>query len=298
MRDIEVRAPDGRTLTAAIWGRSSADPVFLMHGMPGSRLGQLPLERQLDRLNVQVVTYDRPGYGRSDRLPGRRVRDAAVDVAAIADRLGLDSFGIVGRSGGGPHALACAALLPERVTRTAVMVCLAPRDAESLDWYQGMTDSNISAFRAAEDGPHRLRPLLAARIDGIREQPRELLQALRHELPSADLNAIRDAGLRSTLARNYAEAVRTGDDGWNDDVLAFVRPWGFDPARIEGRVDLWHGEDDVFSPVEHTRWLAAHIPGAHSMVEPGASHFAAWRLLPDILCRVALDTAPAPSDTA
>jgi pimeloyl-ACP methyl ester carboxylesterase len=291
VRDIEIKTPDGRTLTAAIWGRSPEDPVFLIHGTPGSRLGQLPVERQLDRLNVRVITYDRPGYGHSDRLPGRRVRDAAEDVAAIADHLGLDTFGVVGRSGGGPHALACAALLPDRVTRTAVMVCLAPRDAEGLDWYRGMTDSNIAAFRAAEEGPQRLRPLLAARSDGMRTHPRTLLQSLRRELPPADLNAIRDPGLRSTLARNYAEAVRVGDDGWNDDVLAFVRPWGFDSAEIGGRVDLWHGEDDVFSPVDHTRWLAAHIPGAHPMVEPGASHFAAWRLLPDILCRVALNTA-------
>ncbi|WP_174514786.1 alpha/beta fold hydrolase [Streptacidiphilus anmyonensis] len=291
MRDIEVKTPDGRTLAAVIWGRSHQDPVFLIHGTPGSRLGQLPVERQLDRLNVRVITFDRPGYGQSDRLPGRRVRDAADDVAAVADHLRLDAFGVVGRSGGGPHALACAALLPERVTRTAVMVSLAPRDAEGLDWYQGMTDSNIEAYRAAEAGPQRLRPLLAARIDGIREQPRTLIQALRSELPPADLNVIRDPGIRSSLARNYAEAVRVGDDGWNDDVLAFVRPWGFDPAEIKGRVDLWHGEDDVFSPVEHTRWLAAHIPGAHMMVEPGAAHFAAWRLLPDILCRVALNAA-------
>ncbi|WP_084728912.1 alpha/beta fold hydrolase [Streptacidiphilus neutrinimicus] len=291
MRDIEVRTPDGRMLTAAIWGRSPEDPVFLIHGTPGSRLGQLPVERQLDRLNVRVITYDRPGYGQSDRLPGRRVRDAADDVLAIADHLRLDAFGVVGRSGGGPHALACAALLPERVTRTAVMVSLAPRDAEGLDWYRGMTDSNIAAFRAAEDGPHRLRPLLAARSDGIRAHPRALLQSLRQELPPADLNAIRDPGLRSTIARNFAEAVRVGDDGWNDDVLAFVRPWGFDPAEIKGRVDLWHGEADVFSPVDHTRWLAAHIPEAHPMVEPGQSHFAAWRLLPDILSRVALNTS-------
>jgi pimeloyl-ACP methyl ester carboxylesterase len=291
VRDIEVKTPDGRTLMAAVWGRSPEDPVFLVHGTPGSRLGQLPVERQLDRLNVRVITYDRPGYGQSDRQPGRRVRNAAEDVAAIADQLGLDTFGVVGRSGGAPHALACAALLPERVTRTAVMVSLAPRSAEGLDWYAGMTDSNIDAFRAAEAGAHRLRPLLAARIEGIREQPRALLQALREELPPADLNVIRDPGLRSSLARNYAEAVRSGDDGWNDDVLAFVQPWGFDPAAITGRVDLWHGEDDVFSPVEHTKWLAAHIPGAHLMLEPGAAHFAAWRLLPDILCRVALNAA-------
>ena len=292
MRNIEVKTPDGRTLAAAIWGRSpERGPVFLIHGTPGSRLGQLPVERQLDRLKVQVITYDRPGYGQSDRHPGRTVRDAADDVAAIADHLGVGRFGVVGRSGGGPHALACAALLQDRVTRTAVMVSLAPRDAQGLNWYQGMTDSNIEAYQAAEAGPQRLRPLLAARSNGIREQPRTLIQALRGELPAADLNVIRDPGLRSNLARNYAEAVRMGDDGWNDDVLAFVQPWGFDPSEIKGNVDLWHGEDDVFSPVEHTRWLAAHIPGAHLMVEPGAAHFAAWRLLPSILGRVAPNAA-------
>nr|WP_051945840.1 alpha/beta hydrolase [Streptacidiphilus rugosus] len=276
---------------AATWGDQRGDPVFLIHGTPGSRLGQLPEERKLTRLGVRVITYDRPGYGQSDRMPGRRVRDAASDVRAIADVLELPTFGVVGRSGGGPHALACAALLPERVSRAAALVSLAPRDAEGLAWYQGMTESNISAYTAGEQGLRRLGPLLAARVHDIREQPRMLIEAMRAELPPADRNVIADAGVRSTLARNFAEALSNGAGGWIDDLLAFLQPWGFDPADITVPVDLWHGEDDVYSPVEHTLWLAGRIPGAHLTLEAKAAHFDAWRILPDILSRVALKPA-------
>ncbi|MEY9872285.1 pimeloyl-ACP methyl ester carboxylesterase [Streptacidiphilus sp. MAP12-33] len=288
MTSIEVKARDGRTLMAATWGDPRGAPVFLLHGMPGSRLGQLPLERMLIRLGVRVVTYDRPGYGQSERRPGRLVRDAVEDVAAIADRLEVERFGVVGRSGGAPHALACAALLSARVVRTAALVGLAPRDAEGLDWYQGMTPSNIAAFRAGEQGLHRVGPLLAARLVDMRDQPQRMLEALRHELPPADLSVIADAGLRSTLSRNYAEALRAGVGGWVDDLLAFLQPWGFDVADIRGPVDIWHGEDDVFSPVDHSIWLARHIPHANLVLESRAAHFEAWRLLADILCRIAL----------
>lgn len=123
---IEVRAPDGRALTVERWGDPDGRPVFLLHGMPGSRLGPAPRGMVLYQRRMQLIAYDRPGYGGSDRHPGRSVADVAQDVAAVADTLGLETFAVAGRSGGAPGALACAALLPERVTRTAAMVGLAP----------------------------------------------------------------------------------------------------------------------------------------------------------------------------
>ncbi|MFD0329262.1 alpha/beta fold hydrolase [Streptacidiphilus monticola] len=238
-----------------------------------------------------MITYDRPGYGRSDRHSGRRVSDAAEDVRAIADHIGLDRFGVVGRSGGGPHALACAALLPTRVARAAALVSLAPRDADGLSWYQGMTESNISAYSAGEQSLDLLVPLLMARVHDIRTDPRKLIAALRHELTAADLSVIADPGVRSSLTRNYAEALRSGGEGWIDDLVAFLQPWGFDLSAISCPVELWHGEDDVFSPVEHTVWLASRIPTSRLRIQSKAAHFHAWRELLDILCRVALDPA-------
>ena len=121
-----VFARDGRRLKVLMIGPRDATPVFFLHGTPGSRLGPHPLPMRLHHLGVRLIAYDRPGYGGSDRLPGRLVRHAAEDVADIADALGIEQFGVIGRSGGGPHALACAALLPERVRRVAALVCLAP----------------------------------------------------------------------------------------------------------------------------------------------------------------------------
>ena len=127
-------------------------PIFLLHGTPGSRLGPHPRSSVLHRLGVQLIAFDRPGYGESDRMAGRQVADVAADVLAIADAYGLDRFAVVGRSGGGPHALACAALLPERVTRAAVLVGLAPHGAAGLDWFDGMAESNVTEFTAAANG--------------------------------------------------------------------------------------------------------------------------------------------------
>lgn len=122
----QVRVADGRNLTVERWGDPHGKPVFLLHGMPGSRLGPAPRGMVLYQRRMQLIAYDRPGYGGSDRHPGRTVADVAAEVAAIADSLGLDTFAVAGRSGGAPGALACAALLPDRVTRTAALVSLAP----------------------------------------------------------------------------------------------------------------------------------------------------------------------------
>ncbi|MCG6500466.1 alpha/beta fold hydrolase, partial [Kitasatospora sp. A2-31] len=132
-----VKAADGRALAVETVGDPRGRPVFLLHGTPGSRVGPHPRTSVLYRLGIRLVSFDRPGYGDSARLPGRRVSAAAADVRTIADELGIDRFAVLGRSGGGPHALACAALLPERVTRVALLVSLAPRNAAGLDWYGG-----------------------------------------------------------------------------------------------------------------------------------------------------------------
>ncbi len=117
-----MKTPDGRHLSTQTYGDPDGKPVFLLHGTPGSRLGPHPRGTVLHRLGVRLIAFDRPGYGDSDRFQGRRVADAATDVLAIADAFGLDKFAVVGRSGGGPHALACAALLPDRLTKVAVLV--------------------------------------------------------------------------------------------------------------------------------------------------------------------------------
>jgi pimeloyl-ACP methyl ester carboxylesterase len=279
----QVKAPDGRQLSTQVYGDPDGKPVFLLHGTPGSRLGPHPRAALLHRLGVQLIAFDRPGYGKSDRLEGRRVADAATDVLAIADAYGLDKFAVVGRSGGGPHALACAALLPDRVTKAAVLVGLAPRGAHGLDWYDGMTQSNVSEHAAAANGPEGLAAMTEAAADAVRADPASLLASLQDQMPDSDRRVVADPGIRAMLLQTYAEGLRTSADGWIDDVLAFYLSWGFDPAMVTVPVLLWHGAVDNLSPVSHAMWLADHIASATVVIQAGAAHFSALDVLPDIL---------------
>jgi pimeloyl-ACP methyl ester carboxylesterase len=285
-----VRTAGGRRLSVEIFGDTEGIPVFLLHGTPGSRLGPRPRGVVLHRLGVRLIAFDRPGYGSSDRSPGRQVADAASDVEAIADAYQLERFAVVGRSGGGPHALACAALLPHRTTRAAVLVGLAPHGADGLDWFDGMAQSNVTEFSAAAADIELISARLTSAAESIRADPASLLASLQAELPDPDRRVVADHGIRSMLVRNYAEAVRSSAYGWIDDALAFSSPWGFDPATVTVPVLLWHGESDVFSPASHARWLAERIPSATVLVQAGAAHFGALDVLPDILRWLAAGT--------
>lgn len=283
-----VRTDDGRLLVAEEWGDPSGTPVLLLHGTPGARLGTLLPGLAAQHPGFRFLAYDRPGYGLSQRAPGRRVADAGRDAAAVADAFGVQRFAVVGRSGGGPHALACAALLPDRVRAAAVLVGLAPPDAAGLDWYAGMTPFNVHEYglaRAHLDGrnPGALERDLVARAVAIRQDPVRLLDDLRADLSPHDLRVVEDPRVRTVLLRTYREALRVSHHGWLDDCLAFVGPWGFDVSSVTVPVLLWHGLDDAFSPVTHTQWLAGRIPGAEPVLVPEAGHFAAQLALPDVL---------------
>ncbi|WP_433537628.1 alpha/beta fold hydrolase [Micromonospora sp. CA-249363] len=278
-----VTTPDGRHLAVETSGAPDGPAVFLLHGTPGSRSGPRPRGIVVHRLGVHLVCYDRPGYGDSDRREGRRVADAAADVATIADDLGIERFSVVGRSGGGPHALACAALLPDRVTRAAVLVGLAPAGAPDLDWYAGMAQSDVEDYGQADEDLAALTLNLKVRADEARRDPMTLLDFLRPQLPDEDIRIVDDVAIRRLLTDTYSEALRHGPEGWIDDVLAIRRGWGFDLGAIRAEVRLWHGEQDRFSPVEHSHWLAARIRRAEVQVQPGAGHFGAVEILPQTL---------------
>jgi pimeloyl-ACP methyl ester carboxylesterase len=282
-RDIAVELEGGRRVTVEVAGAENGAPVFLLHGTPGSRHGPKPRSIALFRLGVRLVTYDRPGYGGSTRVAGRRVRDAAADVAAIADALGIQEFCVVGRSGGGPHALACAALLGDRVRRAAVLVGLAPSNAPGLDWFDGMGDGNTDEFSTADSDSSRLAERLRLRSDRIRRDPQFLVEGLLRQMAEPDRRFVERPDIRRLLGLTYAEALRDGPWGWIDDVLAFRNDWGFELDAIRCPVRLWHGADDNFAPVGHSRWLGRHIPTAEIQVEMDKAHFGAVEALPKIL---------------
>ncbi|GAA1220313.1 alpha/beta hydrolase [Kitasatospora nipponensis] len=274
-----VKTADARTLAVQTFGDPAGRPVFLLHGTPGSRLGPTPRSSVLYNLGVRLIAFDRPGYGGSDRLRGRQAAAAAADVQAIADDFGLERVAVVGRSGGAPHALACGALLPGRVHRVAALVSLAPWDAEDLDWFGQMAPSNIRDYRAAERDHQRIAATMEQRARRIRDDPAELIAGLRRELSGDDRVVVSDAGIRRMLQRNYREAFRQNADGWIDDALAFTTDWGFKVQDIAVPTWLWHGAEDMYSPVDHSRWLASHIPDATLFLEPGAAHFGSLRVL-------------------
>lgn len=268
----EVVVKGWRQLTVRRWGVPGAAAVFLLHGTPGSRLSARPSDEELARLGVELVTYDRPGYGRSDPHPGRSVADAADDVLAIADTLGIGRFAVLGRSGGGPHALACAALVPDRVTRVAALVGLAPYDANGLDWLEGMAPINREHYAAALSGPRRLAELLYPHVVAIRSSPEHLVRRIEAAAPQQDRARLNDPRYRAALIEDMIEAVGRNLDGWVSDSLAFTRPWAFDPRWIRVPTLLWHSTSDVFSPVAHSRWLAGRVRGARLMLADGRSH--------------------------
>ena len=278
-----VLSVGGRQVAVTEFGDPSGRPVFLMHGTPGSRLGPVPRPFRLYELGVRLITFDRPGYGGSDRLVARTVADVVPDVRAIADALDIERFAVLGRSGGGPHALACAALLPDRVTRAGVLVSLAPWAAEGLDWFAGMADSNVREYTTAANEPEELTARLVQVAAQIRANPASHVSTLSPEMPDVDRRIVADVGIRALLADSYAEALRDSADGWIDDALAFCAPWGFDLAEIKGPVLLWHGQNDVFSPAAHAQWLAERIPGAMMSISPGGAHFGALEIVPEVL---------------
>ena len=179
--------------------------------------------------------------------------------------------------------------MPERVSRTAVLVSLAPSDADGLDWYHGMNRQNVQEYGAADVDAQALLTNLTSRAEQAQRDPRRVIDLVESELSEPDERVVGDVVLRRLLLGTYAEALRQGAAGWIDDVLAFRKPWKIALSNITSRVRLWHGEDDRFSPVDHTRWLSHHIPQAQVevQIQSGIGHFGAVEVLPEILSWVA-----------
>jgi pimeloyl-ACP methyl ester carboxylesterase len=258
----ECKLTDGRVLHAYDAGPDHAGAtlaVFWHHGTPNTGAPPEPLFPAAARNGIRWVSYDRPSYGTSTAHPGRDIAAAAADVAAVADALGIARFAVMGHSGGGPHALACGALLPDRVLSVVSVSGLAPFGADGLDWFAGMAPESIAELRAAADGRAALE--------------RQLASDAEYETSSftpADEAAL--SGPWSWLAGVAGDAIKAGLDGMVDDDLAYVAPWGFDPSRITVPVLLMHGTEDRMVPSAHAQWLAPHCPTAELRLCPGEGH--------------------------
>lgn len=204
--------------------------------------------------------------------PGRSIASAADDATAIMDSLGVDRYVTWGLSGGGPHALACTALLAEHVTAAASLASVAPWDADGLDVMAGMGEDNIREFGAAVAGPEQLVPFLTeAREEMLAVEPEQIVALLRSII--SDVDAAILTGAFGELFHAWGqEGLAGGIEGWKDDDLAFVKPWGFELSAIEVPVLLWQGEQDLMVPPAHGRWLAERIPGVEARLSPEDGH--------------------------
>jgi pimeloyl-ACP methyl ester carboxylesterase len=272
-----VLAPDGREVAFAVWGDPSGFPVLSLHGTPGCRLQRWPDEALYASLGVCLVTHDRPGYGRSSRRRGRSIVDEVDDVGVIADALDYDRFGVMGGSGGGPHVLACAARLSDRVVRAICAVGLAPYGPPGLDhnaWFDGMDPENVREFTVALEGEEAVVPDIErsqAKAEArVAVDPATLFDDF--ELSDSDRAQLARPELVQIIRESTAEWAANGVYGWADDDLAFLQPWGFDVSEITVPVLIRYGITDVLVPRAHGDWLAANVPGCVVKIDDAAGH--------------------------
>lgn len=258
---------DGRRLCYEVAGDPAGTPVLVHNGTPNSRHLYGPWAVDAASKGLCLIGYDRPGYGASSPLPDHSVASGVEDVRAIADHMGFDRFATWGVSGGGPFALACAALLPDRVMAAAAVASVAPYGQEGLAFYEGMGESNAESFRlfvsdrqAARRKTHE-NWLLYTSVPPEQVTRDLLAEVMASLLCPADREALTEEFTRWFVTSLY-DGLAPGDQGWWDDTFAHMTDWGFDLSSIRVPVKVWHGQQDHFVPIQHGEWLAATIPGA------------------------------------
>jgi len=268
---FSVTGPAGRQLQVLTDGPEDGLPLVFHNGTPSGLVAFGPMVDAAAERGLRTVMYARPGYGASTPDPGRRVAGAAADVAAVLDKLGAGHFVTAGWSGGGPHALACGALLADRCRGVASIAGVAPFGAEGLDWLAGMAAENVAEFGAALEGEAELNAFLEAGAAELRDvSPDQVADGLGGLVSDVDKSVI-TGDFASYLAASFRAGVSTGIAGWREDDLAFAADWGF--TLGEGApVAVWQGDQDMMVPFAHGQWLAAHLPGAQAHLVTGAGH--------------------------
>lgn len=269
--------PDGRVLQVRESGALNGVPVLVHHGSPGSRLLYPRDVARAERQGIRLLSYDRPGYGGSTPHRGRTVADCADDVRAIAGWLGMERLAVWGISGGGPHAVACAALLPELVPAVAVLAGSAPWDAPGLDYFAGMGQLNVDDTKLMFEDPAAARAKCESdRLEMLATTPDELFEQLSTLLSPVDAGVF-TGDVAEFLVETMRLGLTPGADGWWDDEVAFLAPWGFELDAIRTPVLLCHGRQDRFVPFAHGEWLSRQIPGVEAKLTDDDGHLTLTR---------------------
>jgi pimeloyl-ACP methyl ester carboxylesterase/glycosidase len=281
--DRITRLPDGRHLSVAEWGDPDGLPVFLLHGMPGSRLFAPDPMTTLQR-GVRLITFDRPGYGGSDPLPGRTVAAGAADVFAVADDLRVDRFAVIGWSSGGPYALAAAARDPKRLLSVACVAGDAPPD-EVLGARDEMSEAGRELMDAVRRGDPTARNRVAERFSWYATDPERIVRGASADPDDPDARLRARPEVRAALATMFGEGARRGVDGFVDDWIATMQPWGFELADVRATVAVWWGDRDTLTTRPYTDALVRLLPATRLQVVPDAGHLMAVSTWPEILGR-------------
>jgi pimeloyl-ACP methyl ester carboxylesterase len=273
---IEVPTPDGRTLEVLLAGPEDGYPLVFHYGTPQGAVPFGALDRAAVERGLRTITYSRPGYGtstpRRDGATTATVAHDARDTAVILDRLGIDDFVTLGWSGGGPRALACAAVLPGRCRAAACGVGIAPAAEYDGDIRDGMGVENVEEYTAALGGEQSLAEYLepyGAELASVTSA--DIIASLGDLLPDVDKAAL-TGELAEELAASMRHGQRQGIVGWLHDDLTHLRPWGFDLGAITVPVAIWQGRLDRMVPFAHAEWLAAHVAGAQAHFVEGEGH--------------------------
>lgn len=268
----KVEARDGRTLCVELAGDPGGRPILVHNGTPNSRHLSRDWIADAEQRGIRLVSYDRPGYGESTAQPGHSVADGAADVEDIAKQLGIERLGVWGLSGGGPYALACAALLPRLVPAVATLGSIAPWGSPDLDYYGGMGEDNVQEIQLYFSDPAQAREHGAElREELLQVSPDQIVESWKTLLSDVDA-AVVSGEFAEHLVYCFRDGLAPGEQGWWDDGVSHLEPWGFGVESITTPVKIWHGRHDRFVPFQHGQWLAEHIPNAEAELSETDGH--------------------------
>src|SRR5690348_3292010 len=282
---LSIDARDGRELEVLVGGDPDGFPWLYHGGTPSAAVASDVLDRSARAAGLRLITYSRPGYGISTPRPWPRPRvaDDLADSVVILDALGVDDFVTLGWSGGGPRALACAALLPRRCRAAASLAGVAPSDAPDLDFTAGMGPENIEEFAAAAAGPEAYGAFLAEPVAQLASvTPEEVAASLGELITPVDATAL-TGEFADWLAAVFRHASAQGVIGWREDGLAIMGPWEFSLHDVRVPVSIWQGREDAMVPFSHGEWLAANVPGARVHLSEDEGHISLWSRIDEIL---------------
>jgi pimeloyl-ACP methyl ester carboxylesterase len=263
--------PDGRKMGYVDAGNAEGFPLFIIHGLPGSRLDALYIGEHISRSQeIRFIVPDRPGIGLSDFHPNRRILDYPADITALADILGLDEFSVFGISAGGPFAFACALKIPERLHAVGIASSIAPLDLPGIMQNMGV---GRYFFINARRLPWLVHLQFRMMKYGLRKNPSKVIEQVKATFPVPDQEVFVQEHMQQAFLASVEEMIRQGTDGMVYEAGLLARPWGFSVDEIQMPVKIWYGGQDTNTPPQMGRYFAEHVPNVEAHFMPEEGHF-------------------------